>query len=90
MESLRSFVGPTEVKTGCLRCCIYQDVDDPDAITYAEEWQNETQLVNHIRSHRYLQLLTILDLSAHEPEVRFYTATEPKGMEYIKSIRLQE
>jgi quinol monooxygenase YgiN len=90
LESLRSFMGPTEVKPGCVRCGISQDVEDPYLIVYTEEWQNEAQLENHIRSPRYPQLLTIIDLSASEPEVKFYTTTEIKGMEYIESIRLKK
>ena len=90
LESLRSFMGPTEVKPGCVRCSISQDVENAGIIVYTEEWQSEAQLENHIRSPRYPQLLTIIDLSASEPEVKFYTTTEIKGMEYIESIRMKK
>ena len=88
LESLRSFMGPTEVKSGCVRCSLSQDVDEPDCIIYTEEWQTDADLANHVRSPRYLQLLAIIDLSVSEPEVKFYTTTEIKGMEYIEAIRL--
>ena len=89
LECLSSFMGPTEVKAGCMRCSISQELEYPDVIIYTEEWLTERHLENHISSPRYLQLLTIIDLSAAEPEVRFQTTTEIKGMEYIESIRLK-
>jgi quinol monooxygenase YgiN len=83
-------MGPTEVKPGCVRCSISQDLENPDTIVYTEEWQSETYLENHIRSPHYRELLAIIDLSASEPEVRFYTTGEIKGMEYLESIRLKK
>lgn len=88
LEALHTFMGPTEVKPGCVRCSISQNVDEPSSIIYTEEWQAEADLANHVRSPRYLQLLAIIDLSTCEPEVKFYTTTEIKGMEYIEAIRL--
>jgi quinol monooxygenase YgiN len=90
LESLRSFMGPTEVKPGCVRCSISQDLENPDTIVYTEEWHSETHLENHLRSPRYRELLAIIDSSASEPEVRFYTTGEIKGMEYLESIRLKK
>lgn len=89
LEALLSFVGPTEVKPGCLSCRVTQDVSDPEVIIYTEEWQSQDALESHIRSQRYHFLLTIIDLSRREPEVRFTTTAQEWGMEFIEAVRIR-
>jgi quinol monooxygenase YgiN len=90
LESLRTFMGPTEVKPGCMRCNILLDEENADIVIYTEDWETEAHLDDHIRSPRFLQLLTIIDMSARQPEVGFRTLTEIKGMEYIEALRLRD
>lgn len=90
LESLRNFMGPTEVKPGCVHCNIFSDEENTDLIIYTEEWETEAHLEDHIQSPRFLQLLTIVDMSARQPEVEFCTLTEIKGMEYIEALRLKD
>jgi quinol monooxygenase YgiN len=87
LGALRIFKGPTEARRECLACAISQDEDDPGVITYLEEWQTAEALEGHIRSDRYRQLLFIIEMSARAPEIRFRTATETKGIEFIEALR---
>ena len=87
LETLFNFAGPVEVMPGCLGCHVTQDVEDPLAITYTEEWQTQEDLERHLRSPNYLLLLQLIDLSEREPEVRFMTTTACWGMEFIEKVR---
>lgn len=87
LEALLAFKGPTEAMPGCLTSRVTQDVSDPEVIIYTEDWKSQQALEKHIRSQRYNSLLTILDLSQHEPEVRFVTSTQEWGMEFIEAVR---
>ncbi len=84
LQALRSLVGPMSVQPGCLRCRLYQDVDDEDVLTWIEEWASREQLEQHVRSPEYRTLLSMMDLSAVEPEVRFNTVVKTAGMELIE------
>jgi quinol monooxygenase YgiN len=84
LEILLAFKGPTEVKSGCLRCEIFQDLQDGNAIVYKEAWQNKEKLYSHIRSDMYRDLLTVVDMAMERPEIRFYTVSKTTGMDMIK------
>lgn len=87
IEALRIFKGPTEARPECLLCAISQDVDDPSLIIYVEEWLAEKALESHIRSDRYRQLLSIIEMSAAAPEIKFRTTKEAGGLELIEALR---
>ncbi len=84
LQALRSLLGPMSVQPGCLRCCLYQDADDENALTWIEEWESREQLDEHVRSTEYRTVLSVMDLSVVEPEVRFATVVTTAGMELIE------
>ena len=88
LKTLRRVMGPTEVQPGCIRCRIYQDVDNPNALTYVEEWESEEALTNHVRSDSYKGLLSVLDLSSKEPSVKFQTVSSTMGLDFVEEVRL--
>ncbi|MGA1865571.1 MAG: putative quinol monooxygenase [bacterium] len=89
LDGLRSFMGPTGVKPGCIRCSISCDADNPNLITFTEKWQSQECLRQHIQSHQYRQLLSIIELSVREPEIGFYQITQIGGLEVIEEARTQ-
>jgi quinol monooxygenase YgiN len=84
LQALRSLLGPMSVLPGCLRCRLYQDANDEGALTWVEEWESREQLDRHVRSAEYRTLLSVMDLSAVRPEVRFDTVVKTAGMELIE------
>jgi len=64
--------------------------EDPlhNCIRYAEQWETEEALHDHIRSHLYLRLLTAMELSKQSPEVTFYYTAATKGFELIETLRV--
>jgi quinol monooxygenase YgiN len=85
LDGLRSFLGPVEAEPGCIRCSITCDADNPNLITFTEKWQSQECLRQHIQGHRYRHLLSIIELSVREPEIRFYHITQTGGLEVIEN-----
>ncbi len=84
---LRSLIGPTRVETGCMGCRLYQEVNERYAITWMEEWNTQDDLERHLRSPQYRRILAALDMSDVQPEIRFDTVVDSKGMQLIEEAR---
>ena len=84
---LRSLVEPTRVETGCVRCALYADLEDPKAIVWIEEWRTQDDLERHLRSTQYRKILAALEMSSEVPDVRFNTVVETEGMKLIEQAR---
>jgi len=84
---LRSLIGPTRVETGCMSCHLYQDVNDQYAVTWMEQWSSQDDLNCHLRTPQYKRILAALDMSDVQPEIRFDTVVETKGMQLIQEAR---
>jgi quinol monooxygenase YgiN len=56
-------------------------------IRYAEQWESEEALQEHIRSDLYLRVLAALEMSKQQPDVKFYYCSETKGLELIEAAR---
>jgi len=84
---LRSLIGPTRVETGCMSCHLYQDVNDQYAVTWMEQWSSQDDLNCHLRKPQYKRILAALDMSDVQPEIRFDTVVETKGMQLIEEAR---
>lgn len=87
LEILRSVVGPTETRAGCLSCCIYQE-DGPDQATllYAR-WETEAALREYIRSELYRRVLAACEFSNLPPDFDFHDIRRTRGMELIYQVR---
>jgi quinol monooxygenase YgiN len=87
LRALRSLVCPTRVEPGCLRCRLYEDVEDAGAFTLVEEWSTGEAFERRLRSEPYRQLLLLMELSAGPPEVRFYPVFDVMGIEAVHAAR---
>ena len=84
---LRSLIEPTRVETGCISCGLYKDLHDPDILIWVEDWNTQDDLERHLRSPQYKKVLAALDMSDAQPEMRFDTVVETKGMQLIADAR---
>ena len=87
LDSARLIMGPTKVQPGCIDCKFYQDLDDPDAILFVEEWESRENLEHHIKSESYRIILSLMELSDEAPEIRMNTISKTEGLEAIEAVR---
>ncbi len=87
---LRSLIEPTRVETGCVSCGLYRDLHDSSIIFWLEEWNTQDDLERHIRSPHYKKILAAFDMSNTQPDMRFNTVIETKGMQLIAEARSRE
>jgi quinol monooxygenase YgiN len=89
LELLRSVQDLTRPSPGCVGCWLSEEDYLHNHIRYAEQWDCEEALHEHIRSELYRRVLAAMELSRQEPEVRFYYCSETKGLELIEAARHQ-
>jgi quinol monooxygenase YgiN len=90
VEILRSVQDLTRPLPGCMGCWLSEQDYLHNHIRYAEQWESEEALHEHIRSDLYSRVLAAMELSKKAPEVRFYFSTEARGFELIEDIRRKE
>src|SRR5690349_614954 len=72
IEIMRSVSDLTRPVLGCLGCWLCEDEALRNQVLYAEQWEDDETLHDHIRSDLYLRLLSAVELSQRQPEVNFY------------------
>ncbi len=87
IELLRSVQDFARPSPGCVGCWLSEEDFLQNHIRYAEQWESEAALRDHLRSDLYRRVLAAMELSKQEPEVRFYFCSESKGMEVIEAVR---
>jgi quinol monooxygenase YgiN len=87
LKTLRSIIERIRVQAGCLRCSVYLDSEIETRIIFSQEWRNEEDLQNHLRSDEYRQVLLIMETAITPPLIRFDTITSSSGVETIEKAR---
>jgi quinol monooxygenase YgiN len=87
VRTLTAQLGPTRVQPGCRKCDLYQDVENPEAITLVEEWESPGYLSLRLRSEDYRAVLAAIELSPEQPGMHFDTVLSRAGLEVIESAR---
>jgi quinol monooxygenase YgiN len=87
LKILKSIVEGNRILPGCLRCRIYEDVEEDDVIMYEEMWKSEEELENHLRSDEYRKVLLVMEMALYHPEVGFNTLSSSTGIETIEKAR---
>jgi quinol monooxygenase YgiN len=87
LDILRSLIGQTRVKSGCMDCAVYTDQGEGQTILYLEQWQSWEPLDRHIRSELYFRVLSAMELACEAPEIYFHEISDTRGLEYVESLR---
>ena len=87
VRALAAQLGLVRVQPGCLRCDLYQDIENPEAITLTEEWESQADLDLRLRSEDYRSVLAAIELSREQPVIHFDTVTRRTGLEIVASAR---
>lgn len=81
---------PTRAEPGCIRYRFYQDVEDPNAFSFVEHWEDWQSLNGHLRSTHVGAFLQVLpDLITREPEAFFEEVARTKGLEAVEEAHRQ-
>ena len=75
LRSLQSLVGPASAEAACLVSEVFQEVDNPNAISFVQAWTKRRELQRHVSSRQYRQLLSVLDYSTTMPDIRLDEVT---------------
>jgi len=79
VRTLAAQLEPTRVQPGCRMCNLYQDVENPEAITLVEEWDSQAELDARLRSEEYRAVLAAIELAQESPVLHFDTVTRRPG-----------
>ena len=88
LRALRAQVSAVRGENGCLGCRLYQDVEEPDALTLVEEWDSAADLRCRLRSDDYRLLLHLMESSREPPRVLFRAVEMARGLDLVLEARL--
>jgi quinol monooxygenase YgiN len=86
-RALASLVEPISVEPGCLNCELYQLADNINRFSFEARWKTDRELVRHLRSELYRNLLMIIELGKEPPVIEFHEVAATKGLEFIQAVR---
>jgi quinol monooxygenase YgiN len=87
VRTLIAQLGPLRVQPGCLRCDLYQDIENRETVTLVEEWESQAELDHRLRSEEYRAVLETIELAQEQPIIQFDTVTRRAGLEIVASAR---
>ena len=87
IQTVNSILGWTRAQPGCVSMAFYEDTNQPGTMMIFEEWENWPSLEKHIQSDSYRNILELMELSSEQPEIKFYSVADTKGMEVIERLR---
>ena len=87
IQTVHSLLGWTSVQPGCISMAFYEDTNQSGTMMIFEEWENWPSLEKHIQSDSYRSILELMELSSEQPEIKFYSVADTKGMEVIERLR---
>lgn len=88
-SALSSLIGPTQVQPGCLSCRLLQNWQDLDELLVEASWETEKDLIRHLQSDSYKQLLLMMETSRIPPVLRFSLVQEVSGLELVRCARTE-
>ncbi len=88
LDILRSVIGRTRVKSGCIDCAVYTNQGEGQTVLYLEQWQSRETLDRHIQSELYFRVLSAMELAGEPPEIYFHEVSDTRGLEYVEALRM--
>lgn len=86
-SALSTLMGPTQVQPGCLSCRLSQNWQDFDELLIEASWETLEDLIRHLQSEGYKQLLQMMEASRVPPTLQFWTVQKVNGMELVEVAR---
>ena len=89
LQTIEAISGFIRKERGCSSHHVYQDMQDENALFLLEEWENQDDLENYLRSDRFAALLGAMDLLSERPAIMFNEVSSTAGMELVQAVRAQ-
>jgi quinol monooxygenase YgiN len=77
----------TRVEHGCISCHFYSDLQDKRGVVLEEVWKTNDDLVHHLRSDDFRDVLLVVEIALEAPEILFSNVIPENGMETIEKVR---
>lgn len=87
IKALRSIRTAAQTERGFIASRIYQDVDNPEALCFEQDWSSEQELKSHIRSSCFTDLLMLMETAHAAPVLEVHSVTDMAGLEYVEAVR---
>ncbi len=80
IELVRELVKKTrELDAGCIEYGLFQDLKNPQILTFIEEWESQEALDKHMAADHFKEIVPKLDAFQEKPgETNFYRSTDEK------------
>jgi quinol monooxygenase YgiN len=85
IASLSDYIRKEE---GCQRCYFCQSIGDEDQFFLIERWDNEKNLMNHLKSDHFRVLRGAMGLLKEPYEGTFHIAFQPQGVEEAETNKV--
>jgi len=90
LDILHSVVDRVRRKAGCISSYVYQDTEKKNVIMLEEFWRDEDKMQQHLRSRDYHDVLLVMEMAQHAPDIMFSTIASSTGVETIEMARLAQ
>jgi len=71
LQAIRHLIDQVRSEKGFRKASLYQDTDDADSFSLAEDWETREDLERHVSSQRFSVLLGALKVLCMRSEVRY-------------------
>jgi quinol monooxygenase YgiN len=85
LKALRFLMTTTRLEPGCQGCSAWAELDS--TVHYVEEWINEADLRQRVRSAAFTSLIALMESVQEPPRVQFDFVTKTRGLDYVAEVR---
>jgi|SRR5687767_9515561 len=86
VAELRTLMLRARGERGFVTCNMSVSLSDRDALRYVEEWSDELDLRDQIRSDRFHRLICLMEAAAEPPHFEVQLDTGPRGLDYVEDV----
>ncbi|MCF8033560.1 MAG: antibiotic biosynthesis monooxygenase [Desulfarculaceae bacterium] len=90
LEILKSVHARVKAESNCISARIYRGLDDDSTIMIEELWKSQEDILHHLRSDDYRQVLLVLEMAEEPPDIRFDTIAHSGGVDIIRNARVAD
>ena len=87
LEILNAVTDQVQFEPNCISTRLYRGVDEARAILLDELWESSQDLMLHLKSDAYRNILLVIEMAVEPPDIRFETITHTGGVEIIEKAR---
>ena len=82
-EDFKRMVKPlimaSQQESGCIAYDLYEDIADPNILTFIEQWEDQTAIETHNNSPHFTQIVPKIGVFCEGSEVRLYKMVRDSG-----------